>query len=76
MSNVRILAPTGTLGFVPAESLQAALDAGARVITPEDMRQMRQEIFMQHGLFKEAHTNTKPRKRRSIVVSSRNGRRR
>ncbi len=53
MNSVRILAPTGDLGYVPEEQLQAAIDAGAKVMTPDDMRQMRREIFMQHGIFRE-----------------------
>jgi len=72
--NVRILAPTGDLGYVPEENLAAALEAGAKVMTPDDMRQLRQEVFMQHGIFKEAHQRPEKRKRRSIVKSSRRGR--
>ena len=65
--NVRVLSPTGRIGFIPEENLQAALEAGAKVITADDMRQMRQEIFMQHGVFKDEHKRPEKRKRRSIV---------
>jgi hypothetical protein len=68
---VRVLAPTGRLGYVPEENLAAAIAAGAKVMTPDDMRALRQEIFMQHGIFKEAHTRPVKRKRRSIVRSGR-----
>jgi hypothetical protein len=68
---VRVLAPTGELGFVPKDQVEAAVAAGARVMTPDDMRQLRQEIFMQHGIFKDEHKHTPKRKRRSIVRSGR-----
>lgn len=64
---VRILAPTGAIGTVPAESLQDALDAGAKVLSPDEMRQLRQATFMEHQVFKEKHTRPTQRKRRSIV---------
>lgn len=70
---VRILAPTGELGYVPEDQLAAAIEAGAKQMTPEDMRQLRQEVFMQHGIFREKHERPTERKRRSIV---RGGRRR
>lgn len=70
-SGVRVLAPTGDIGFVPEESLAEAIAAGAKVLTEAEMRQLRQEIFMQHGIFREAHELPKQRKRRSIVRSSR-----
>lgn len=68
---VRVLAPTGELGYVPEEQLTEALAAGAKLMTPEDMRVLRQEIFMQHGIFREQHEHKKPRKRRSIVRGGR-----
>ena len=45
---VRIMAPTGELGYVPEENLAEALAAGARVMTPEDMRSMNEQIDGQH----------------------------
>jgi hypothetical protein len=51
--NVRILAPTGQLGSVPEEKLSEAIEAGAVVMTPQKMREMRQAIFMEHGVFNE-----------------------
>lgn len=69
--NVRILAPTGEIGYVPEEQVAEAVAAGAKVMTGDDMRQLRQEIFMQHGIFKDAHKRPEKRKRRSIVRSSR-----
>jgi hypothetical protein len=68
---VRILAPTGELGYVPEEQLLEAIAAGAKVMTPNDMRTLRQEVFMQHGLFKDEHSRPKKRKRRSIVRGGR-----
>jgi hypothetical protein len=68
---VRVLAPTGRLGYVPEESLEEVLAAGAKVMNSDDMRQLRQEVFMQHGIFKEQHTRPTKRKRRSIVRSGR-----
>lgn len=69
--NVRILAPTGEIGYVPEEQVAEAVAAGAKVMTGDDMRQLRQEIFMQHGIFKDARKSPVQRKRRSIVRSSR-----
>lgn len=68
---VRVLTPTGKIAYIPEENLAEAVEDGAKVMTPDDMRQMRQEIFMQHGIFKEAHTRPEKRKRRSIVRSGR-----
>ena len=65
------MAPTGELGYVPQEQLEAAIAAGARVMTPEAMRQLRQEVFMQHMIFKDEHKRVQPRKRRSIVRGGR-----
>ena len=50
--NVRILAPTGKLGYVPEEKLAEALAAGAILVTAEKMREIRQATFMEHGIFK------------------------
>ena len=69
--NVRVLAPTGELGYIPEEQVEEAVAAGAKVMNSDDMRQLRQEIFMQHGIFKDAHKQPEKRKRRSIVRSSR-----
>lgn len=71
MSNVRILAPTGELGFVPEENLEAAIADGAKPMSPADMRTLRQEIFMQHQVFKSEHERPVQRKRRSIVRGGR-----
>lgn len=64
---VRIMAPTGELGYVPSDKIEEALEAGARLMTPEDMRVLRQQVFMEHGLFKEAHKKPEPRRRKSLV---------
>jgi hypothetical protein len=69
--NIRVLAPTGKLGYIPEENVEAAVAAGAKVMTPTDMRTLRQEIFMQHEIFKEAHQRPEKRKRRSIVRGGR-----
>jgi len=70
-SGVRILAPTGEVGFVPEENLEDAIAAGARVLTPADMRELRQAVFMEHSLFKHKNQAPQKRKRRSIVRSGR-----
>jgi hypothetical protein len=64
---VRIMAPTGELGYVPPEKVDEAIAAGARLMTPDDMRILRQQVFMEHGLFKEAHQAPEPRRRKSLV---------
>ena len=71
---VRIMAPTGQLGYVPEEKLEEAIAAGARVMTPEDMRVLRQQVFMEHGLFKDTHKRPEPRRRKSLVRSKRRSR--
>lgn len=68
---VRVLAPTGHIGYIPEENVPEAVEAGAKVLTPEGMRVLRQQIFMEHGVFKEAHQRPEQRKRRSIVRSGR-----
>lgn len=65
------MAPTGQLGYVPEEKLQEALDAGARVMTSEDMRTLRQQVFMEHAVFKEKHQRPEPKRRKSLVRSRR-----
>ena len=71
---VRIMAPTGQIGFVPADKLDEAIAAGATVMTPEKMRELRQEVFMEHGLFKQEHAKPEPRRRKSLVKSKRRSR--
>lgn len=56
---VRILAPGGDVGYVPAELLDQALAAGATLLPPDKMREMRQAIFMEHNLFESK--KAKPR---------------
>jgi hypothetical protein len=63
----RVMAPTGEIGFVPEVQLKEALAAGARLMTPDDMRLLRQQVFMEHGLFKDAHKRPEPRQRKSLV---------
>lgn len=65
---VRIMAPDGTLGQVPEEALPAVLEAGGRVMTPEDMREMYQGVFMAHILFKDKNKPPMPRQRKSLVL--------
>lgn len=71
---VRIMAPTGQIGFVPQEKLEEALAAGATLMTPEKMRELRQEVFMEHGLFQDQHKRPEPRRRKSLVKSKRRSR--
>lgn len=56
-AGIRILAPGGKVGYVPADQLEAALAAGALVLTAEKMKEMRQAIFMEHQL----HESKKPK---------------
>lgn len=67
----RLLAPTGELGTVPEEKLAEALEAGAKVMSPEAMRELRQTTFMAHTLLQEKQRPAKKRKRRSIVTGGR-----
>lgn len=68
---VRILAPTGELGYIPADQVDAAVADGAVVMTPEKMRELRQDVFMQHMLFKDQNQSPRKRRRRSIVKGGR-----
>ena len=68
---VRILAPTGELGFIPADQVEAAVADGAVVMTPDKMRELRQDVFMQHMLFKDQNHSPRKRRRRSIVRGGR-----
>ena len=68
---VRVLAPTGKLGYVPEENVEAAVNAGAKVMDGDAMRELRQNIFMTHLSFQEKNKPVEKRKRRSIVRSKR-----
>ncbi len=68
---VRVLDPHGNIAYIPEENQEAALDAGAKLLTPDKMRELRQEVFMQHLAFKDEHAPPEKRKRRSIVKRSR-----
>lgn len=50
---IRMMAPDGTLGNVPDEHVSAAVEAGGRVMTSADLKQMYQNLFMQHVMFKD-----------------------
>jgi|HubBroStandDraft_1064217.scaffolds.fasta_scaffold164047_2 hypothetical protein len=67
----RVLDPHGNIAYIPEENLEAALEAGAKLLTPDKMRELRQEVFMQHLAFKDEHAPPEKRKRRSIVKSNR-----
>lgn len=69
--STRILIPDGTLVRVPDEKLAEAIERGGQVMNPEKMRELRQAVFMEHGIFKDAHTRPTKRKRKSLVRSSR-----
>lgn len=64
---VRILAPTGDIGYVPEAQLQEAIEAGAVILTAEKMRELRQAVFMEHSVFKEKQTAPVIHKRKSLV---------
>lgn len=63
-----MMSPDGTLGDVPEHDVDAAKLAGFRVMTSADLRQMYQNIFMQHSLIqeKEKQALAKFQKRRSM----------
>ena len=65
--NVRIIAPTGKIGYVPEEKLPEAIAAGATVLTPAKMRELRQAIFMEHAI---STTKSRSLCRRGIAGSS------
>lgn len=46
-----MMSPDGEVGEIPDESLQAAQDAGYRVMTDEDMRIMFNKIAMADRIF-------------------------
>ncbi len=68
---IRIMAPTGQLGRIPEEKLAEALAAGARIMTSDDMRALRHQVFMEHELFKERHQPIEHRRKRKSLIRSR-----
>jgi len=50
---VRIMAPDGTLGNIPEEQVEAAVLAGAKVMSKQDLKDMYQSVFMAHTLVTE-----------------------
>lgn len=69
--HVRLMSPTGELGYIPAEKVREAIEAGARIMTPTDMRVLRQQVFMEHSLFTDRRRPPESRKRKSLVFSGR-----
>ncbi len=67
----RIMAPTGKLGYVPEENLAAAIEAGARVMGPDEMRVLRQQVFMEHSLFQHERRPVEKRRKSRLIRSSR-----
>lgn len=63
-----MMSPDGTLGEVPDEQVPEAQMAGFRAMTSADMRQMYQNIFMQHSLIQhqEKEALKKFQSRRSL----------
>jgi hypothetical protein len=69
---VRMVSTTGRLGFVPEEKVEEAKADGLRVIGVDEMKDMRQQIFMEHAIFKEQRKPAPSRhKRKSIIRSGR-----
>jgi len=62
--NVRIIAPTGKIGYVPEEKLPEAIAAGATVLPPAKMRELRQAIFMEHAIFDDKKPKPLPPRHR------------
>jgi len=63
---IRIMAPTGQLGYVPENEVEAAVAAGAKVFTADDMRALRERVFMEHLTFKDQHKKPE-RKRKGLI---------
>jgi hypothetical protein len=68
---IRILAPDGSLGMVPEDQAQSAIEAGGRVMTPELMREMRQAVFMEHAIFNDQRKPVKREWKHRLVRSGR-----
>ena len=51
----RMMAPDGTLGEVPAEQVEAAIAAGAKVMTNEDLARMHNRMFLAQKFFEQKH---------------------
>ena len=69
---VRMVSTTGRLGFVPEDKVEEAKADGLRVIGTEEMKDLRQQIFMEHAIFKEQRKPVPPRhKRKSIIRGGR-----
>lgn len=68
---VRILTPTGKIAFVPQDRLAYALAAGAELLTADKMREMRQAIFMEHGVFNDRNKKTIARRQRKSLWKQR-----
>ena len=67
-NTVRMMSPDGILCDIPEDQVQAATEAGARVMTKQDLAAMFNRIFMDHVLFKENEKKlmAKFQKRRSL----------
>jgi hypothetical protein len=65
---VRIMSPQGHLGRVPEEKVEQALAAGGQIMTPEKMRELRQAIFMEHGLFQDRRKPPLSRRKRKSLI--------
>jgi hypothetical protein len=65
---VRVIGTDGNFYRIPQEHVPAAVEAGGRVMTPDDMRALRQTVFMEHGIFKEAHKKPEGRRQRKSLL--------
>jgi hypothetical protein len=51
----RMISPTGELGQVPQEQVEAALQEGFKVMTDEDMANMHNRQFLAQKFFEQKH---------------------
>lgn len=69
-----MVSTTGHLGYIPEDKVEEAKADGFRVIGPDEMRALRQQIFMEHGLFQQRNAKPQGRKRKSLIVGRGRGR--
>lgn len=67
-----MMGPDGHLCYIPEENVAAAIAAGGRVMTADDMRALRQQVFMEHSLFQHERRprNEGKRRRKGLQIRS------
>ena len=69
-SRVRVLGTDGNFYRIPQDQVEAAIEAGGKVMGPEEMRIFRQQVFMEHGLFQEQHKKPELKRRKHRLIRS------